>query len=88
VSALVVCVVFDCGGEEGVDEGSLSESRFTSNLEYFRKLLKLENDLANAYHDGESCSSLGNNLVSLVWQIGNPNRGRAFRGWRSHCEST
>jgi hypothetical protein len=37
VSLLVVCVVFNCGGEEGVDEGRLSESRFTGNLEQFRK---------------------------------------------------
>lgn len=32
VAALVVGVVFDGGGEERVDEGGLSEARFTSNL--------------------------------------------------------
>jgi len=32
VSALVVGVVLDGGGEEGVDEGGLSEARFASNL--------------------------------------------------------
>ena len=33
VSFLVVGVVFDCCGEEGVDEGSLSQSRLASNLD-------------------------------------------------------
>lgn len=84
MSLLVVCIVFDCGGEEGVDKGRLSQSRFTGNLKQFRKkerkkrIVELENYLADAYHDGESCSSLCDNLVSLIWQIGNPNRGRAF----------
>ena len=41
--------------------------------------------LCNAYHDGKSSSSLCDNLVSLIWQIRNPNWGRAFRGWWSHC---
>lgn len=31
------------------------------------------------YHNGESCSSLGNYFMPLIWQIGNTNRGRAFR---------
>ena len=33
VSSLVVGIVLDGGGEEGVDEGSLSETRLASNLE-------------------------------------------------------
>ena len=32
VAALVVGIVLDGGGEEGVDEGGLSKARFTSNL--------------------------------------------------------
>jgi hypothetical protein len=33
VSSLVVGVVLDGGGEEGVDEGRLSETRLASNLD-------------------------------------------------------
>jgi hypothetical protein len=33
VTAAVVCVVLDGGGEESVDEGSLAETRLASNLE-------------------------------------------------------
>jgi hypothetical protein len=33
ISAAVVCVVLDGGGEESVDEGSLAETRLASNLE-------------------------------------------------------
>jgi hypothetical protein len=33
VSSLVVGIVLDGGGEEGVDEGSLSETRLASNLQ-------------------------------------------------------
>jgi hypothetical protein len=39
VTAAVVCVVLDGGGEESVDEGGLAETRLASNLEdreYFR----------------------------------------------------
>jgi len=32
VTALVIGVVLDGSGEEGVDEGGLSQPRFTSNL--------------------------------------------------------
>jgi hypothetical protein len=32
MSSFVVGVVFDGGGEEGVDEGGLAQSRFTSDL--------------------------------------------------------
>ena len=32
VSALMVCIIFDCGGEEGVDKGRLSQSRLASYL--------------------------------------------------------
>jgi len=33
VTAAVVCVVLDGGGEEGVDEGGLAETRLASDLE-------------------------------------------------------
>lgn len=39
MTAAVVCVVLDCGGEESVDEGGLAETGLASNLgnrEYFR----------------------------------------------------
>lgn len=32
VAALVVCIVLDGGGEEGVDEGGLAQARLASNL--------------------------------------------------------
>jgi hypothetical protein len=32
VAALVVCVVLDGGGEEGVDEGGLAKARLARNL--------------------------------------------------------
>ena len=32
VSALMVCIVLDRGGEEGIDEGRLSQSRLARNL--------------------------------------------------------
>ena len=36
-----------------------------------------------SYHDSESGTPLSNNLVSLVWQVGNANRRRALGGgWR------
>lgn len=33
VTAAVVCVVLDCGGEESVDKGGLAETRLAGNLE-------------------------------------------------------
>jgi hypothetical protein len=33
VTAAVVCIVLDGGGEESVDEGGLAETRLASNLE-------------------------------------------------------
>lgn len=56
VSALVIGVVLDGRGEEGVDKGGLAQARLASN------------------HDGEASTALGDNLVSLVGQIGNANR--------------
>jgi uncharacterized protein related to proFAR isomerase len=42
--------------------------------------------LQNTHHDGESSTSLGNDLVPLVGQIGNANWRRAFRCGRRHLE--
>jgi hypothetical protein len=36
VATLVIGVVLDGGGEEGIDESSLSQTRFTSNLDDIR----------------------------------------------------
>jgi hypothetical protein len=41
MSALVICVVLDCGREEGIDEGGLAKSGFSSNLRYI-SVLSLE----------------------------------------------
>src|ERR1700710_1146575 len=71
VPALVVGVVLDRGGEEGVDEGSLSESRFTSNLRFISKLIEITHRRRNTDHNGESSSSLRDYLVPLVWKISN-----------------
>lgn len=38
VTALVVGIVLDGGGEEGVDEGSLAETRLASNLDMMRSV--------------------------------------------------
>ena len=40
MSAFMVGVVFDSCGEEGVDEGSLSQARFASHLEISAQLLQ------------------------------------------------
>lgn len=85
MSALVVCVVLDGGREEGVDEGGLSKSGFSSNLEYVNTRFPFSRfSHRDAYHNSERGASLCDNLVSLVGQIRNPNRGRAFRSRRSH----
>lgn len=48
VAALVVGVVLDSGGEEGVDEGGLSKTRLASNL------LRLDNEMAKAIGEGHT----------------------------------
>lgn len=92
MSALVVGVVLDGRGEEGVDEGRLAQTRLASNLRAKacvlvtvrtnkqssspgrRRVCKRQISRAIAYHDGEASSTLRDNLVSLVGQIGNANR--------------
>jgi len=74
VSALVVGIVLDGGGEQGVDEGSLSQSRLASNLDKtVRRSFTIALD-GDADHNSECGASLRNNLVPLVRQIGNANR--------------
>lgn len=72
VSPLVVGVVLDCSGEQGVDEGSLSKSRLASNLT--RSVWVRPVESARADHDGEGSTSLGDDLVSLVGQVGDTYR--------------
>lgn len=57
----MVGIVLDRGGEERVDEGRLSEARFTSNLSCQRS----HDDLPQIfpYHDGEVGTALCDNLV-------------------------
>jgi len=90
MSTLVIRVVLDSCGEESVDECRLSEARLTSNLQEkpVNKLLTRTGvfDSVNMYHDGESCSTLCDNLVSLIWQIGNANRRRTLNSWGHYSE--
>jgi hypothetical protein len=74
MSALVVRVVLDGGGEEGIDEGCLPQTRFTSNLRLVSHGPQHADHLEYSYHYREGCSSFCDDLVSLVWEIGDPNR--------------
>jgi hypothetical protein len=87
MSAFVIRVVLDRCREEGIDERSLSKSRLASNLRQHEPSSCRSFESPNiAYHNCEGCSSLRDNLVSLVWKIGNANWGRTLdRAW-SHCE--
>lgn len=85
MSTLVIRVGLDGCREESVDESRLSEARLASNLQE-----KTVNSLltrlgvfnsVDMYHDGESRSTLCDNLVSLIWQIGNANRRRTLNSW-------
>ena len=90
VALLVVGIVLDGGGEQCVDEGCLSQSRLASDLD--SKMLANSSEHENkysvsSYHDREASTTLGNNLVSLVGEIGNANRRSALSsGSGSHCE--
>lgn len=88
VPALVVGIVLDGGGEEGVNEGRLAQPGLASNLA--RKLEGNSGNLTeNSFlpdHDGERGTPLRDNLVPLVGQIGNANRRRALGNGRSHFE--
>lgn len=96
VSALVVGIVLDGGGEKGVDEGRLSQAGLASDL-----LSELSVGVrtrhasyhgggvwqpgrSESYHNREASTTLGNDLVSLIRQVGNANGRSAFGGRRSH----
>ena len=64
VSSLVVGVVLDRGGEEGVDEGRLSQARLSSNLGSLDAVA--DGNETKTYHDGEGSTTLGNNLVPVL----------------------
>ena len=64
VSSLVVGVVLDRGGEEGFDEGCLSEARLSSNLGQLAAVA--DEDGTKTYHNGEGSTTLGNNLVPVL----------------------
>lgn len=66
MSALVVGVVLDCGGEEGVDEGRLSKARLASNLQTVRLNLEKVQPTRIAYHYRECCPTLCDNLVAII----------------------
>ena len=84
VSLLVIGVVLDRRREECVDEGCLSQARLASDLKLSARTSRM-GWLVHAYHDGEASTSLCDNFVSLVGQIGNTNR-RCRRIWcRSHA---
>jgi hypothetical protein len=65
VAFLVVGVVLDSGGEEGVDEGSLSETRLASNLLELAIEANFPLLMDGTYHDGEGSSTLCDNLVPV-----------------------
>lgn len=65
MSSSVIGVVLDGGREKCVDEGSLSESRLTGNLGLLaRCACTLSSE--ESYHNSKGCTSLCNNLVTLV----------------------
>lgn len=78
VSPLVVGIVLDSGGEQGVDEGRLAQTGLASNLLLLldaRRSQRQKNGMARCTdHDREGRSPLGDNFVPLVGQIGNANR--------------
>ena len=77
MSTLVVGVVLDGGREQGVNEGGLSKARLASNLTEMLDTQDTINSLAEAqgaHHNSEAGTTLRDNLVSLVGEIGNANR--------------
>jgi hypothetical protein len=89
VAFLVIGVILNGGREECVDEGRLSQARFTSNLMGGSRVSpehNTERKHSYTHHDGEGSTPLGDDLVSLVGQVGNANGRRAFGGGRRHLE--
>jgi len=69
VAALVVGIVLDGGGEEGVDESRLSKARFAGNLKPMSLVVYKDECLVGAYHDGEGSSTFRDDLVSVQGQV-------------------
>lgn len=71
VAALVVGIVFDGGREEGVDEGSLSQSRLSGNLQTGSLVSRPRSGAfqAQTHHNCESRTPLRDNLVSGYRQL-------------------
>lgn len=88
VSALVICVILDCGREKSVDESSLSKSRFTSNLPHVSRgssSYRIVEFSMSTDHNCEGSTSLCDNLVSLVREVRNADGRPALYSW-SHFD--
>lgn len=73
VSSLVVGIVLDGGGEEGVDKGGLAQTGLASNLQIASKVSKCkrlgwQERARKTYHDGKGGTSLRDNLVALYYR--------------------
>ena len=92
VTALVIGIVLNSCREQGVDEGRLSQAGLTSNLAKTHIVRRLDRARAvrmlvcsrSTYHDGESSTALGDNLVPLVRQMGNAHRASGFGDLGGH----
>ena len=99
MSAFVVGIVLDGGRKQRVDKGSLAKARLSSNLiaralampslglrarrqQFFFMVQKL----TSSYHNSEARTTLSNNLVSLVGQVGDANWRGALGAGRSHLD--
>lgn len=73
VSPLVVGIVLDGCGEEGVDECGLSQAGFTSNLGGLMRSVynpwSFLNQRSTTHHDSEGSTSLCDNLVALYDEV-------------------
>lgn len=94
MTALVIGVVLNGCREQGVDEGRLSQAGLTSDLAIKYNVRHLDRATAvrmlvcsrSTYHDGESSTALGDNLVPLVGQVGNAHGASGFGDLRSHID--
>lgn len=66
MTALVVGVVLDGGGEQGVDEGRLSQAGFASNLSHHVNARSFFLSRLGKYHNGEGGTALGDDLVPAI----------------------
>lgn len=74
MSSLVVGVVLDGRGEQGIDEGGLSEAGLPSNL--IVSVSISDQSIRVTDHDGECSASLCDDLVSLVGKVCDANGRR------------